>query len=227
MATTKKSEKPIKQEVKKDAVKVTKTIKVDKKISTKPTIAANGNLVSVEYTGKLDNGEEFDNSSKNGPIQFIVGTGQVIKGFDTAVLGMKAGEEKSFKLAKNEAYGDVNPELMHKVPVDKLPADIKTQAKVDGFIVLQAPTGQQIPAKIASIDNETLTLDLNHPLAGKNLNFKIKVVDINEAPHDHEHSHGHDHSHECDCGSDCDCENDKDNCDCKDEHDGCDCGHKH
>ena len=205
MAQTKKSE-PVKKE--------TKTVKVDKKISTKPSIVAKGHMVSVDYVGTLDSGEEFDNSTKNGPISFVAGAGQVIKGFDNAILGMKVGEEKKFKIAKNEAYGDINPELMHKVPLDKLPADIKTQAKVGGFIVLQAPTGQQIPAKIAAMDKTSLTLDMNHPLAGKNLNFKIKIVDINEAPHEH------DHGEDCGCGDDCDCDDTH-------SHDGCDCGHKH
>lgn len=229
MATTKK---PVKSEAKKDVKpaakeieKETKTIKVDKKVSAKPSIVGKGHLVSVDYVGTLDNGEEFDNSTKNGPISFIAGAGQVIKGFDNAILGMKVNEEKKFKIVKNEAYGDINPELMHKVPLDKLPADIKTQAKVGGFIVLQAPTGQQIPAKIASIDKESITLDMNHPLAGKNLNFKIKIMDINEAPHGHDHEHNH--SHECDCGNDCDCEHDGEDCDCENDHEECNCGHKH
>lgn len=166
------------------------------KKSDKPIFAAKGHLVSVEYTGTLDNGEEFDNSQNHGPIKFIIGNSQVIKGFDEGVLGMKINEKKRLKINKDNAYGDVNPSLLHKVPLAKLPPDIKDKVKVGGFLVLQSPVGQQIPAKVVSIDKENITLDMNHPLAGKNLTFDIKLLDI-ELP-----------AEDCkpgECGDNCNC----------------------
>ena len=191
-----------------DAKASTKKDAKQAKPVAKPTIVGKGHLVSVEYVGTLDNGEEFDNSSKNGPIQFIVGASQVIKGFDEAVIGMKVNDKKKFRIIKTEAYGDINPALLHKVPLAKLPPEIKSQVKVGGFLVLQSPTGQQIPAKVKSIDKENVTLDLNHPLAGKDLTFDIKIVDIEIAPA------GHMHNHDGECG----CDDDGCNCDddCKD-----------
>lgn len=203
----------------------TKTAKSESKVGLKvekPSIVSVGHLVSVEYTGSLDNGEEFDSSKNNGPISFVVGSGHVIKGFDDAVLGMKVDESKKFKINKKDAYGDVNPQLMHKVSMDKLPEDIRKQVKEGGFLVMQSPIGQQIPAKVHSIKNNEITLDLNHPLAGKDLTFEITIKDISIPSEDnmhHGHNHsgheheGHDHSHgDCECGGDCECDDDSDDC---------------
>jgi peptidylprolyl isomerase len=173
----------------------------------KPKVVANGLLVSVEYVGTLKSGEEFDNSKHHGPIQFVVGNGQVIPGFDKAVMGMKIGDKKKFTIPKTEAYGDPNPELVQVIPLDKVPEHIKSQLKVGGFLVMQSPVGQQIPAKVVKLDKVSVSLDMNHPLAGQDLTFDIKLVDINNAP-----EHG-----ECDCG---DC-----GTDCS--HDDCGCGHDH
>ena len=155
-----------------------------------------GHLVSVEYTGTLDNGEEFDSSKGHGPIQFVAGSHQVIKGFDDAVVGMKLDESKKFRVAKEEAYGDINPELLHKIPLEKLPEDIRKDVKTGGFLVMQGPGGEQIPAKVTSISDEELTLDLNHPLAGKDLNFEIKVTKIEDGKNAvHHHDYNHEHKH--------------------------------
>jgi len=164
--------------------------------------AQKGNLVKVDYVGTLDDGQEFDNSSKHGPIEFVVGNSQVIKGFDDAVVGMKIGEEKEFKIAKENAYGDVNPKMIQKLPMDKFPAEIKEKAKAGGFLMLSAPNGMQMPVKIVAMEDDGITLDMNHPLAGKNLTFKIKVLDIKEKAEEAcDCSKGHD----CNC-SECGCE---------------------
>ncbi len=214
-----KASKPKKTTSKKDASKTKKDVSIKAASSKKPGVVAAGHLVSVDYTGTLDNGDEFDSSKNNGPISFVVGSGHVIKGFDDAVVGMKLNDSKKFKIKKEHAYGDVNPQLMHKIPMDKLPEDMRKQVKEGGFLVMQSPIGQQIPAKVHSIKNNEITLDLNHPLAGKDLTFDIKVKDISVPSekdlHDahHGHDHGHDHSKgECECGGDCECDEESDDC---------------
>ena len=133
----------------------------------------------------------------------MVGKSQVIKGFDEAVVGMKVNESKKVRIAKEHAYGDVNPSLVQKIPLSKLPPDIKEKVKVGGFLVLQSPVGQHIPAKVHSIDNEFVTLDLNHPLAGKDLNFEIKVIEIADAPV--EKNCDDPDCHDSSCGDNCNC----------------------
>jgi peptidylprolyl isomerase len=138
-----------------------------------------GNIVQVEYTGTLENGEVFDASSKHGkPLEFEVGSGQLIKGFDTAVVGMQIGEEKEIKLSSADAYGEIKKELYKKIPRDQLPKE--QEPKVGMMLSMQLPTGQQVPVKITEVNEKEVTIDLNHPLAGKNLTFKIKVVEISE-----------------------------------------------
>ena len=97
----------------------------------------------------------------------------MIKGFDDAVTGMEKGEEKNVKLAPTEAYGDHNPDLVKKIPREQVPKE----AKEGMMLGVTLPNGQQIPAKITKMDEKEVTLDLNHPLAGKNLNFKLKLVE--------------------------------------------------
>ncbi|NQU98702.1 peptidylprolyl isomerase [Candidatus Woesearchaeota archaeon] len=136
-----------------------------------------GDKVKVEYTGTFDDGTVFDASEKHGkPLEFEVGAKQVIKGFDDAVVGMKKGEEKEIKLASKEAYGDPNPMLVKKVPREQLPKD--QDPKPGMMLVIGTPDGKQIPARITDVTDKEITVDINHPLAGKNLNFKLKIADI-------------------------------------------------
>jgi FKBP-type peptidyl-prolyl cis-trans isomerase 2 len=138
-----------------------------------------GDKIKVDYEGKLDDGSVFD-SSKHGdhshPLEFQVGSGQVIKGFDEAVVGMEKGDEKEFKIAPAEAYGERNPELLKKIPRSQLPQD--QEPKQGMVLLLKTKEGQQIPARIMDVTDNEVTIDLNHPLAGKNLTFKIKLVEI-------------------------------------------------
>ena len=133
-----------------------------------------GDKVKVDYTGTFEDGEIFDTSEGRTPLEFTAGSGQVVKGFDEAVIGMEKGEEKEITLKPEEAYGNPNPDLIKKLPKEQLPED----AEVGSILGLVMPNGQQIPAKVTEITNEEITLDLNHPLAGKVLKFKIKVVEI-------------------------------------------------
>jgi FKBP-type peptidyl-prolyl cis-trans isomerase 2 len=142
-------------------------------------VVKDGNIVKVHYVGTLEDGNEFDNSEKHGqPLQFKVGASQVIKGFDNALLGMDVNEEKQINIPVAEAYGEINPQLVQKVPRTEFP--LKEEPKVGMMLMLNHPQGMKIPARIAEVDDEHITLDLNHPLAGKNLNFKIKLVEYSE-----------------------------------------------
>ncbi|MEX2705385.1 MAG: peptidylprolyl isomerase [Candidatus Freyrarchaeum guaymaensis] len=133
-----------------------------------------GDRVKVEYIGMFDDGTVFDSSEGKSPLEFEAGSGQIIKGFDEAVIGMKKGEEKEFKIEPKDAYGERNPELVRKIPRDQLPPE----AQAGMLLMLRTPDGMQIPAEITEVTDEEVTIDLNHPLAGKTLNFKIKIVDI-------------------------------------------------
>ncbi|MBI2543500.1 MAG: peptidylprolyl isomerase [Candidatus Aenigmarchaeota archaeon] len=133
-----------------------------------------GDTVKVHYTGTLDDGTIFDSSEEREPLEFEAGEGQMIQGFDNAVIGMKVGEEKEIKLQPSEAYGDYDPSLVHEIARDRL----SVEPTVGMDIVMRTPSGGQVPGKITKVSDETVTVDLNHPFAGKVLNFKIRIVDI-------------------------------------------------
>ena len=137
----------------------------------------NGDKVKVEYTGTFDDGTVFDSSEKHGqPLEFEVGAKQVIAGFDAAVVGMEKGEEKAITLTPADAYGEPNPKMIQEVPAAKLPKD--KELKVGMMLLVTLPNGGKLPAKIIEIGDEKVKLDLNHPMAGKVLHFKIKIVEI-------------------------------------------------
>ena len=140
-------------------------------------IAKKGDKVKVEYVGTLEDGTVFDSSEKHEtPLEFTIGEGRIIEGFDNAVEGMKVGEEKEVKLSPNQAYGDYNPELIKDIPKDCFPQD-QTLQKGMAFM-LNLPSGQQVPARITDIKDQEVTIDLNPPLAGKTVVFKIKLLAI-------------------------------------------------
>ena len=138
--------------------------------------AKTGDTVKIHYTGTFDDGNVFDSSEKRNPIEFVIGEGKVIKGFDHAVEGMKVDEEKDIKVSPKEGYGVRDDQLVRAFPKGKLPAEPKPQPGM--ILSLKAPDGQTILAKIDKIEEENVFLDFNHPLAGKNLNFKLKLVEI-------------------------------------------------
>jgi peptidylprolyl isomerase len=146
--------------------------------SSVPGVVKTGDKVTVEYVGSFTDGKIFDASVKHGrPIEFTVGSGQVVKGFDNAVVGMAIGEEKVVKLTPDLAYGERRAELQKVLLRKNLPAD--KEPKPGMALVLGLANGVEVPARITKVEGEMVTIDLNHPLAGKNLNFKIKVVGIN------------------------------------------------
>lgn len=136
-----------------------------------------GNRVKVEYTGTLDDGTVFDSSEKLGaPLEFEIGAGQVIKGFEDAIVGMKKGEEKEIKLKPSEAYGDYDPLLTKEVGKDKIPGN--GEFKVGTVLLVSLPDGTQVPAQVSEVKDKSIIIDLNHPLAGKLLIFRVRVVDV-------------------------------------------------
>ena len=138
-------------------------------------VVKKGDKIKVEYTGSFESGEVFDASEKHGkPLEFEAGAGMVVPGFDAGVIGMDVGEEKTITLKPEEAYGMPNEQAIQKVPKDKFPAE----AKEGMMIGVPLPNGQQMPAKITKIDDNEVTIDMNHPMAGKTLVFKIKIVEI-------------------------------------------------
>ena len=138
-----------------------------------------GHNVKVHYKGTLTDGTEFDNSKNRGtPLEFRVGSGQVIKGFDKAVLGLGLGEVKTFTLTPEDAYGDVNPDAIHEAPRSAFPPGFNFE--VGTTVQGQTATGQPMVAKIISETDDGVILDHNHPLAGESLTFEIEVIDVGD-----------------------------------------------
>ena len=160
----------------------------------------NGLFVSVDYTGTLDSGEIFDTSEGRQPLEVEMGSGSVLPGFESALMDMSLNETKTFTLSAEDAYGQRDDSRMHEFPRSDIPEG--KAPEVGQVLMLSTPQGQQIPARVDSIDEEKVTFDLNHPLAGQSLTFNIKVVGINETA-TQQHA-----SCSCDCSSDgCDCGN--------------------
>lgn len=140
------------------------------------TQAKSGDTVRIHYTGTLDDGTEFDSSSGRDPLQFTIGSGQVIPGFDKAVEGMAVGDSKSVNIPAEDAYGPRRDNMVQDVPRTALPEDLDP---VEGM-ALQAKgqDGNVINLTVTSVEDDSITVDANHPLAGKDLNFDIELVDI-------------------------------------------------
>jgi len=138
-----------------------------------------GNKIKVHYVGTLQNGEKFDSSYDRGQtLDFEVGSGQMIKGFDNGVLGMEVGETKTLEIKPEDAYGLRNEEAKTEVPKEALPPNFNPQIgeTVEGRTI----DGRPIVAKVKELLEYKVILDLNHPLAGEQLNFKVDLVEIEE-----------------------------------------------
>lgn len=132
--------------------------------------------VKVEYTGKLKSGEVFDKSKEGQPLEFTVGDGKIIPGFDQAVRGMEVNEEKEITIESDDAYGEKKEELIQDIPTDAFPDEFEPE--IGRRLNLQSQDGQTFNGEITEIKDDSITVDLNHPLAGKDLIFNIKVVDV-------------------------------------------------
>ena len=140
------------------------------------TIAKAGDTVRMNYKGTLTNGEMFDSSEGRDPLEFVVGSGQIIKGLDAAIPGMAVGDKKDVNVPCAEAYGETNPEARQAVPREHIPAEIPVE--VGTQLQMQTPQGQVVPVTVAEVSETEVTLDANHPLAGQDLNFAIEIVGI-------------------------------------------------
>lgn len=136
--------------------------------------AKHGDVVRVHYTGKLNNGTVFDSSVDRDPLQFTIGNGEIIPGFEQAVVGMKSGEIKTIKIPSEEAYGPHNEAMVLEVDRNEFPADLNLSVGLQ--LQMQQDDGRAIPVMVIDISESSVTLDANHPLAGKDLIFDIKLV---------------------------------------------------
>ena len=140
----------------------------------------NGIFVSVDYKGTLQNGEVFDTSSGRQPLEIQIGAGKVIKGFEGALLGMSLNEKKSFTIEPEDAYGQRDERLTRVFARAEVPPEMDLQ--VGQIVGIRSEEGQQMSASIVQVDDENVTADMNHPLAGQVLHFEIEVVGISSTP---------------------------------------------
>ena len=133
-------------------------------------------IVRVHYTGKLSTGEVFDSSEGADPLEFAIGSGMLIPGFENAIVGMGVDESKIIVIAPDEAYGPVSQEMVQKISVEQLPQGMKPEAGME--LVSETPDGQQFVVVVKEVTDEFIVIDANHPLAGKELTFEIRLVEI-------------------------------------------------
>ncbi|TFG16986.1 MAG: peptidylprolyl isomerase [Promethearchaeota archaeon] len=154
-----------------------------------------GDIIKVEYVGRLEDGTIFDSTELNDglPLKFEVGKGQLIHGFDDAVIGKEIGEEFEVSIHPNRAYGDIDPALTQTISRTQFPEEITPEPGM--MLRVDGPNNTYSVAWIKDVDDEHVKIDMNHPLAGKTLNFKIKIIETGCEP---------DPIEACGCGCDCD-----------------------
>ncbi|MCD4689014.1 MAG: peptidylprolyl isomerase [Desulfuromonadaceae bacterium] len=135
----------------------------------------NGDTITVNYTGKFEDGNVFDTSEGKEPLKFTVGSGQLIKGFDDAVTGMVAGDKKTVTMTPADAYGELQDGMIIDIPKSQIPEDMKLE--IGQRLHLRDPQGQPVPAMVAEITEESVKMDANHPMAGKTLIFDLEIVE--------------------------------------------------
>ena len=140
------------------------------------TQAKSGDTVRIHYTGTLDDGSTFDSSAGRDPLEFKLGSGQVIPGFDKGVDGMSVGEKKTIHIPADEAYGQMDDRAVQAIPRENIPDDIPLEVGIQ--LQMQSPTGQVMPVTVTEVTETEVTLDANHPLAGKDLTFELELVSV-------------------------------------------------
>jgi peptidylprolyl isomerase len=137
---------------------------------------AKGSRVAIAYVGTLEDGEVFDKTEEGNPLMFTIGAGEILPVFEEAIIGLKMGDEKEIHLEPKDAYGDKNPNLMQEVPKNLVEGKIELEKGKK--IMFSTPDGHKAYAEIVYFSGESVRLDFNHPLAGKSLNFHIKVLEV-------------------------------------------------
>lgn len=140
------------------------------------TQAKNGDTVKVHYTGKLNDGTVFDSSADGEPLEFIIGEGQLIQDFEEAVIGMNPGESKTVQIPSDNAYGPHREEMLIVIDRSKFPEGL--EPRIDQQLQVRHPNGQESVVKVVDISDTNVTLDANHPLAGEDLTFEIRLTEI-------------------------------------------------
>jgi len=135
-----------------------------------------GDVVRVHYTGTLLDGTQFDSSVGRNPLEFTVGAGQMIAGFDAGVLGMTVGEKKTLQIDPENAYGPSNPEAIIEFPKENVPAEMQLEAGMQ--LNLQNQYGHPVPVVVLEVKDDVIIMDANHSLAGKDLIFEVELVEI-------------------------------------------------
>ncbi len=135
-----------------------------------------GDTVRIHYTGTLNDGTRFDSSEGRDPLEFTLGGGQIIPGLEREIIGMKVGDRKTVSAAADDAYGQPDPAAIQEVPRSAIPPEI--DLVVGGRLQAVTQDGQQIAVTIAAVTEDTVTMDANHPLAGKDLVFEVELVEI-------------------------------------------------
>ncbi len=141
------------------------------------TEVKSGDTVRIHYTGTLADGATFDSSEGRDPLEFTVGSGQIIPGLDKALPGMTVGEKKTVEIEPAEAYGEAQADAIQAIPRSNVPPEVPLEIGLQ--LQMQSPSGQVVPVTVVEITEEEVTLDANHPLAGKALTFAFEIVSIN------------------------------------------------
>ncbi len=136
----------------------------------------NGQKVKIHYTGTLDDGNQFDSSAGREPLEFEMGAGMVIPGFETGVKDMEVGEKKNIHIPSAEAYGEKRDDMVMDFERSQLPEGLEPEVGMG--LQMQGPQGQPVPVQIVAVAEESITIDANHPLAGQNLNFELELVSV-------------------------------------------------
>ena len=157
---------------------------------------ADGLVVSLAYTLRLDDGEEIDSATSDDPLTYLHGAQNIIPGLEQALTGLKIGDARQVSVTPVDAYGDVDPEAFELVPYDAFPADVDLEEGMG--LQMVDDQGRQMDAYISELRDEGALLDLNHPLAGETLHFDVEIVGLrrataDEIAHGHSHSAGHTH----------------------------------
>lgn len=168
-----------------------------KDLAEEQMAVADGLVVSLAYTLRLDDGDEIDSAASDDPLVYLHGAGNIIPGLEQALAGMKIGDARDVSVSPVDAYGDFDEDAFELVPYDAFPADVDLEEGM-GLSMVDGNTGRQMEAYISELRDDGALLDLNHPLAGETLHFNVEIVGLRRATSDeiaHGHAHTADHTH--------------------------------